>query len=139
MCIRDSDEPTNHLDADTRDLVARTLAEYRGTGLLVSHDRGLLDGLATSCVFVDQGRAVTVPGSYSQAKEQIDLRRRTLAEERANARRELDVYKRQRMGRLASHRAGLQQLLLVLHLSLIHIWWTASPTSRTARWGRSCA
>ena len=83
------DEPTNHLDADTRDLVARTLAEYRGTGLLVSHDRGLLDGLATSCVFVDQGRAVTVPGSYSQAKEQIDLRRRPLAEERANARREL--------------------------------------------------
>lgn len=83
------DEPTNHLDADTRDLVARTLAEYRGTGLLVSHDRALLDGLATSCVFVDQGRAVTVPGSYFQAKEQIDLRRRTLAEERANARREL--------------------------------------------------
>lgn len=83
------DEPTNHLDADTRDLVARTLAEYRRTGLLVSHDRALLDGLATSCVFVDQGRAVTVPGSYSQAKEQIDLRRRTLAEERANARREL--------------------------------------------------
>ncbi len=68
------DEPTNHLDADTRDLVARTLAEYRRTGLLVSHDRALLDGLATSCVFVDQGRAVTVPGSYSQAKEQIDLR-----------------------------------------------------------------
>ena len=66
------DEPTNHLDAETRELVARALAEYRGTGLLVSHDRALLDGLVSSCVFVDRGRAVTVPGTYSQAKEQLD-------------------------------------------------------------------
>ncbi|MBS6975244.1 MAG: ABC-F family ATP-binding cassette domain-containing protein [Eggerthellaceae bacterium] len=83
------DEPTNHLDAETRELVARALAEYRGTGLLVSHDRALLDGLVSSCVFVDRGRAVTVPGTYSQAKEQLDLRRQTAVEERSHARREL--------------------------------------------------
>lgn len=83
------DEPTNHLDAPTRDLVARTLAAFDGVGLLVSHDRALLDGLVHGCVFVDKGTAQFVPGTYSQAKAQIDLRRQTVRSERAQAKDEL--------------------------------------------------
>ncbi|RDB62376.1 ABC transporter ATP-binding protein [Gordonibacter sp. 28C] len=93
------DEPTNHLDADTRDQVARTLAQYGGVGLLVSHDRLLLDELVDSCVFVENGRAAMVSGTYSQAREQMDLRRRTACAERANARRELVRLKTERARR----------------------------------------
>ena len=41
------DEPTNHLDAPTRALVAQALSSFKGVGLLVSHDRALLDKLTT--------------------------------------------------------------------------------------------
>ncbi|MEA5020236.1 MAG: ATP-binding cassette domain-containing protein [Gordonibacter sp.] len=83
------DEPTNHLDSDTRELVARTLSAYRGIGLLVSHDRTLLDGLVNCCVFLDQGSATMVPGSYTEAKVQMDLRRKSTVNERRNAQRDL--------------------------------------------------
>ena len=39
------DEPTNHIDSDARKMLISALFEYRGVGLLVSHDRELLDGL----------------------------------------------------------------------------------------------
>lgn len=83
------DEPTNHLDADARRQVARALAAYDGVGLLVSHDRSLLDELVGSCVFVEKGRATTVSGTYTQAREEMALRRRTASAERSNARRDL--------------------------------------------------
>ena len=44
------DEPTNDLDLETLDLLQETLAEYRGTVLLVSHDRDFLDRVATSVI-----------------------------------------------------------------------------------------
>lgn len=83
------DEPTNHLDAPTRDLVAQALASFKGVGLLVSHDRTLLDGLVQSCVFVEAGRAVAIPGTYTQARRELDLRQETVRTERRQAREEL--------------------------------------------------
>jgi ATPase subunit of ABC transporter with duplicated ATPase domains len=52
------DEPTNHLDAEAAALVRDALADYRGIGLLVSHDRALLDRLCGNCLFLREG-AVT--------------------------------------------------------------------------------
>jgi ATP-binding cassette subfamily F protein uup len=46
------DEPTNDLDMDTLDLLQETLDEYRGTVLLVSHDRDFLDKVATSVIYM---------------------------------------------------------------------------------------
>lgn len=83
------DEPTNHLDAPTRALVAQALASFRGIGLLVSHDRALLDELVRSCVFVEAGRAIAVPGTYTQARRELDLRRETVRTERRQTRVEL--------------------------------------------------
>ena len=83
------DEPTNHLDAPTRDLVAQALASFKGVGLLVSHDRALLDELVRSCVFVEAGRATAIPGTYTQARRELDLRRETVRAERRAARDEL--------------------------------------------------
>ena len=83
------DEPTNHLDAPARDVLLRALASYRGVGLLVSHDRFLLDALVSQCLFFDAGHGTMVPGTYSEAKRQMDLRTQTARSEREHARAEL--------------------------------------------------
>ena len=51
------DEPTNDLDAETLDLLENLLVEFKGTLLLVSHDRDFLDNVVTS-TFVFEGRGV---------------------------------------------------------------------------------
>lgn len=63
------DEPTNHLDGETRACVAQALAQFQGLGLLVSHDRELLDRLCEHCLFLEAQRAILRPGSYSQGAE----------------------------------------------------------------------
>ena len=83
------DEPTNHLDVSARAFVSRALASFKGVGLLVSHDRTLLDDLARSCVFLEAGRAIAIPGSYTQARRELDLRQETVRTARRQARSEL--------------------------------------------------
>lgn len=63
------DEPTNHVDASVRALLERALGTFRGVGLLVSHDRGLLDALTTQCLFLDPPQGALVPGNYSAASK----------------------------------------------------------------------
>lgn len=60
------DEPTNHLDRDAKRLIGNALAEYKGIGLLVSHDRALLDRLCTNCLFLENGNAHIRPGGVTQ-------------------------------------------------------------------------
>ncbi len=65
------DEPTNHLDLPSQEALQSLLADYNGTILLVSHDRYLIDALATQIWEVLPGeRTLRVfEGSYSQYKE----------------------------------------------------------------------
>jgi macrolide transport system ATP-binding/permease protein len=63
------DEPTNHIDFEARELLASALQSFRGVGLLVSHDRQLLDSLCEQCLFVDPPGAVIRPGGYTRAIE----------------------------------------------------------------------
>ena len=84
------DEPTNHLDADAREELARALGMFRGIGILVSHDRELLDKLATRCVSFEAGGKVVVrPGGYTQARSQAELERASAERERSEAKNEL--------------------------------------------------
>jgi ATPase subunit of ABC transporter with duplicated ATPase domains len=80
------DEPTNHLDASARDLLVSALARFRGVGVVVSHDRELLDALTTSTVRVHARAVTTVPGAYSAAREvwRAEAREREEAHERAS-------------------------------------------------------
>jgi macrolide transport system ATP-binding/permease protein len=64
------DEPSNHIDADARRLLVRALTEFSGIGLLVSHDRALLDELCTQCLLIDPPSAVLRPGGVTEAMEQ---------------------------------------------------------------------
>jgi ATP-binding cassette, subfamily F, member 3 len=61
------DEPTNHLDIDALDWLGRFLNDYPGAVMMVSHDRGFLDGIVTRILELDPDtHSVTSwPGSYS--------------------------------------------------------------------------
>jgi len=59
------DEPTNHLDSYAKELLHNSLVTYKGVGLLVSHDRDLLDNLCYQCLFVDPPQAILRPGNYT--------------------------------------------------------------------------
>jgi ATPase subunit of ABC transporter with duplicated ATPase domains len=57
------DEPTNHIDAQARALLQSALEAYRGIGLLVSHDRELLDALCNRCLFLEPPSVRLRPGN----------------------------------------------------------------------------
>lgn len=68
------DEPTNHLDVKTLEWFEGFLAKYRGTVLLVSHDRWFLDRVATRTLVLEAGACTSFPGNYSfSMKEQERL------------------------------------------------------------------
>ena len=59
------DEPTNHLDLDAVVWLERWLAGYRGTLLLVSHDRDFLDGTVTHVAHLERAALTLYTGNYS--------------------------------------------------------------------------
>jgi ATP-binding cassette, subfamily F, member 3 len=58
------DEPTNHLDIPAQETLQEALQDYQGTILLVSHDRYLIDRLATQIWVLQDGRLQVHSGSY---------------------------------------------------------------------------
>jgi ATP-binding cassette subfamily F protein 3 len=65
------DEPTNHLDIPSQEILQEVLADFQGTILLVSHDRYLIDALATQIweILPDQSALQVFQGSYTQYRE----------------------------------------------------------------------
>ncbi|HVG48852.1 MAG TPA: energy-dependent translational throttle protein EttA [Rubellimicrobium sp.] len=59
------DEPTNHLDAETIAWLQNHLIEYKGTILIVTHDRYFLDDITSWILELDRGRGVPYEGNYS--------------------------------------------------------------------------
>lgn len=82
------DEPTNHIDAVAREAIASVLGRFKGVGLLISHDRSLLDALCSQCLFMAAGCVTARPGGYSQGLGQATLERETAARQRERAKRE---------------------------------------------------
>jgi len=64
------DEPTNHLDAETIAWLQNHLMEYKGTILIVTHDRYFLDDITSWILELDRGRGVPWEGNYSSWLEQ---------------------------------------------------------------------
>jgi ATP-binding cassette ChvD family protein len=64
------DEPTNHLDAETIAWLQKHLIEYRGTILIVTHDRYFLDDITGWILELDRGRGIPYEGNYSAWLEQ---------------------------------------------------------------------
>ena len=64
------DEPTNHLDAETVDWLQRFLIDYKGTCLIVTHDRYFLDQITGWILELDRGKGLPYEGNYSSWLEQ---------------------------------------------------------------------
>jgi ATP-binding cassette, subfamily F, member 3 len=75
------DEPTNHLDVESVEWLERFLKEYEGAVLLISHDRDLINGIATKVVEIDRLRLVSYSGDFEAfvAKREENLRQLTIA------------------------------------------------------------
>lgn len=59
------DEPTNHLDAESVAWLQKFLEEYKGTVVMVTHDRYFLDNVTGWILEVDRGRGIPYEGNYS--------------------------------------------------------------------------
>jgi len=59
------DEPTNHLDIKSREILLKSLQEYEGTIVFVSHDRHFLHELAAEVYEVKKGEIIIYPGNYN--------------------------------------------------------------------------
>ena len=76
------DEPTNHLDAESVAWLERTLREYEGTVLIVTHDRYFLDNVTRWVLELDRGKGVPFEGAYS---EWLDAKSKRMAQEDKSA------------------------------------------------------
>ncbi len=86
------DEPTNHLDAESVAWLERTLRNYAGTVIIVTHDRYFLDNVTNWILEIERGRGYPFEGNYSswlaqkrkrlaQEEKEESARQRALAEE----------------------------------------------------------
>ncbi|MBO0731460.1 MAG: energy-dependent translational throttle protein EttA [Acidimicrobiaceae bacterium] len=80
------DEPTNHLDAESVAWLERTLQEYAGTVVAVTHDRYFLDNVAGWILELDRGFGIPWEGNYSSWLEQKQAR--LAAEDKADRARQ---------------------------------------------------
>jgi ATP-binding cassette ChvD family protein len=80
------DEPTNHLDAESVAWLERTLQEYPGTVVAITHDRYFLDNVAGWILELDRGFGIPWEGNYSSWLEQKQAR--LAAEEKADRARQ---------------------------------------------------
>ena len=72
------DEPTNHLDAETIAWLQKHLIDYKGTILIVTHDRYFLDDITGWILELDRGRGIPYEGNYSAW---LDQKAKRLAQE----------------------------------------------------------
>jgi ATP-binding cassette subfamily F protein 3 len=64
------DEPTNYLDIASQEILEEVLADFNGTILFVSHDRYLINALATHVWIIEDGELRVYDGNYSDYEEQ---------------------------------------------------------------------
>lgn len=93
------DEPTNHLDIPSQEILQGVLSDFEGTILLVSHDRYLIDSLATQIWEIDdeKQRMDVFKGTYSEYRAYLDSLQQEEAELNAQERvKERAAYKKSR-------------------------------------------
>jgi ATPase subunit of ABC transporter with duplicated ATPase domains len=83
------DEPTNHLDVEARRLLVDVLAGFGGLGLIVSHDRTVLDRLTTRTLRLHRGGLELHTGSYTDAAARWHADEAAARQQDERARREL--------------------------------------------------
>lgn len=106
------DEPTNHLDADSVAWLENYLRQYKGTVVLITHDRYFLDNVTGWILELDRGEGIPWQGNYSSWLEQKE--KRLANEERSDQKlrrqlaEELEWVKQSPKGRHAKSKARLK-------------------------------
>ena len=105
------DEPTNHLDAESVAWLERTLRDYAGTVVAITHDRYFLDNVAGWILELDHGRGIPYEGNYSgwleQKRARLDTEQKTDSARRRTLDRELDWVRMAPKARQAKGKARL--------------------------------
>ena len=83
------DEPTNHLDAESVAWLEKHLKDYRGTVVMVTHDRYFLDNVTGWILELDRGQGIPYEGNYSSWLEQKEKRLAQEAKEESARQRTL--------------------------------------------------
>jgi energy-dependent translational throttle protein EttA len=107
------DEPTNHLDAESVAWLERTLREYHGTVILVTHDRYFLDNVTAWILELENGEGLPFEGNYSSW---LDQKQKIFAQkEKSNSQRarvlaqELEWVRMNQKARQAKNKARIQR------------------------------
>src|SRR3712207_5799309 len=105
------DEPTNHLDAESVAWLERTLQDYPGTVVAVTHDRYFLDNVARWILELDRGRGHPFEGNYSswleQKQERLRLEQKADSARARTLERELEWVRMSPRARHAKSKARL--------------------------------
>ncbi|MGP3697687.1 energy-dependent translational throttle protein EttA [Rhodobacter sp. NSM] len=107
------DEPTNHLDAESIAWLQQHLIDYKGTILIVTHDRYFLDDITGWILELDRGRGVPYEGNYSswleqKAKRMVQEAREDKAKQKV-LQRELEWIRSGAKARQAKQKARIQK------------------------------
>ncbi|MEO0342154.1 MAG: energy-dependent translational throttle protein EttA [Pseudomonadota bacterium] len=107
------DEPTNHLDAETIAWLQQHLIDYKGTILIVTHDRYFLDDITGWILELDRGRGIPYEGNYSAWLEQKAKRMAQEAKEdkskQKTLEKELEWMRQGQKARQAKQKARIQR------------------------------
>jgi ATPase subunit of ABC transporter with duplicated ATPase domains len=104
------DEPTNHLDASARVRLLEALARFRGIGLVVSHDRAVLERLPRAILRVHEGAVTRYQGRWSDARAAWEAERREREEAHAKARAAVRAIERRLDDARSAQRAAERSL-----------------------------
>lgn len=121
------DEPTNHLDIPSQEILQAVLAGFNGTILLVSHDRYLIDALATQIWDVQPDGMTVFDGTYQEYLQAREAERQAEREEKAAATAPPPQAKRQNGNRGLSERersrrlAQIEQHIHALEIQLVDL------------------
>lgn len=109
------DEPSNHLDDEARAFLLRAMKSYPGIGLLVSHDRELLDDLCTHTLYMDPPEYRLRAGNYSTTIADIEKERAHQAQRADQGRRRMkklqrEIHRRARKAAQADSRKSKRKI-----------------------------
>jgi ATPase subunit of ABC transporter with duplicated ATPase domains len=121
------DEPTNHLDSEARDLLCDALASFRGIGLLVSHDRDLLNRLPAQTLRLHDQTLLVYRGAYDQARSTWEREERERRDEWSRLKREEDKLGRRLRDRQQKKAQSMAELRTSKHI------YGRSPKDKEAR------
>ncbi|MHC4062645.1 MAG: ATP-binding cassette domain-containing protein, partial [Planctomycetota bacterium] len=109
------DEPTNHVDAEGREIIGNALHSFDGVGLLVSHDRELLDSLCGQCLFMEPPNVVVRAGGVTKGMEaakaeEQSVRRQYAQKKRAYKRVKTEAVRRRELAKQSAKRRSKRGL-----------------------------